>query len=470
MKSGLFIMVGVLLFGCAGSVSQITGEQEVATVAQAKPGKIKPEKKQVSVPVKPAVNNKANKVAVNNKNNAVAPVGQANPAMSFDSGKEVVQQAVTAAANDLNRADSILATDSRSPVVEYNRAIVKYRLGKYADAFRLARAAVGDMKAPDACLGVVFDAGIAGRDFSGLSNFLSGYAANHPKSIVAANLVARVLIFQGRPSEAVRRAKQVLKRAETNIDVMKTIAMAYMTMKRYDAARFVIVQIREIKADDPDSMDMMGHILVNTGKKRVAIAMFADTVKAAPGMYDAWVNLGLLNMDAGDYDDAEKQFRTAIKLMPGRVDAYIDLGTVLTKVVRFADARKVLNKALEVSPGNPLVYFNLGVIELSDKPADMDRPEHYRKAIVWFKKYQENTKFLPSSDPVYKYMDEASRMARQQELIMQQMQQTPKEPAKPTPKPKAVPKPATSGIPTKTAPKPAPVPQGSGQTNTGGKK
>jgi len=466
VKSGLFIAIGVMFLGCAGSVSQVTGEQAPTNVQKNKPDK---EKKQAIVTDKPIVStNKIEGQKKEGQQNNTLDAGQPKPNVSYGSGKELVQQAMVAAnAGDLHKADSILsAGGTSSPLVKCNMAVIKYRLGRYPDAFKLARTAVQDMKDAGRCLKVAFDAGVAERNFNGLSNFLSGYVSKHPKSIVAANLAARLLSFKGRASEAVRRAKDLLKRDETNIDVMKTIAMAYMSMKRYDAAKFVIAQIQEIDKDDPDSMDMMGHILIRTNKKREAIAQFGDVIKAAPGMYDAWVQLGLLNLDAGDYQDAETQFRTAIKLMPGRVEAYINLGTLLTKMVRFDEARKVLNKALELSPDNPLAYFNLGIIELSDKPADMDRPEHYRKAISWFKKYQEHTKFLSGSDTVYKYMDEAKRMAKQQELLMQQIQQVPKEPDN---KPVAKPVPEKD-MQQKPAEKTSPGQVDSGKTDKDGKK
>ena len=460
MKFGLFITIGLMFMGCAGSVSQITGEEET----------VKTKKVRIQTETKPSM------VPQNKGRATTAPAIKSDTAVPIasstiqTSGATDVQDAIDAEKNgNLDKAESILSASSSNPAVKCDLAIIKYRKGMYGDASRLARDAVQSMKT-DSCLKVAFNAGIAQHDFNGLANFLSTYVASHPKSITAANFAARVLIFQGKPSEAVRRAKQVLKRAETNIDVMKTLAMAYMVMKRYDATRFVIAQIREIKKDDADSMDMMGHILLNTGKKRAAILMFSDAVKADPGLYDAWINLGLLNLDAGDYDDAETEFKTAIKLMPGRVEGYIDLGTLLTKTVKFSEARKVLHKGLEVSPNNALIYFNLGIIELSDKPADIDRPEHYRKAIVWFKKYQENTSYISSSDAVYKYMDEAKRMAQQQELLMQQMQQTPKAPAQPAPEKKAEPKPAAQPPDATPVPKPATDTQGTTPANTGGKK
>jgi len=353
------------------------------------------------------------------------------------SAEDAINQAAQAAdAGDLGGAETALEpVVGTSPKAKCALAVVRFRQGRYADAARLAEDAVGRLKKADKCLQVLFDARVAQRDYTELANFLSTYANRHPESVTAANLAVRVLIYQDKPSEAVRRAKDVLKHAETDIDVMKTLAMGYLAMKRYDAARFVIAQIQEINKEDPDALDMLAWILVKTGKKRAAIPLFMQAIEKAPHLYDARIELGLLNMEAGDYQPAEEQFRAAIKLMPGRVDAYIDPGTLLTKVLRFDEARKVLHKALEISPNNALAYFNLGVVDLSDKPADFDRPEHYKKAIAWFKKYQEHAGYVSSNDPVYKYIDEAKRMAQQQELLLQQMQQVPKEQQQPAPQP-----------------------------------
>ncbi len=468
----LWFVIPVFVLGCGGSVAEVAGERmpakvEVQKTTQAK-SQPKPNGKQQQKDEKKAVEN-----ATPNQGRNMAQVPDNSGAPSVpDAGEAdtgvVAQAAAAAAAGDLQRADSILSSSGNDPVAKCNDAVVKYRLGKYADAAELARSAIEGLKKTDKCLNVLFSADVARHNYTELYNFLNRYASSHPKSITAANLAARVLIYQGKPSEAVRLAKNVLKRAETNIDVMKTIALGYMAMKRYETTKFVLTQIQDINKNDPDALDMMAHILLKTGKKRDAIPIFEEALKHNPNLYDARIQLGLLYMAAGDYTGARQQFEDAIKLMPGRVEGYLGLGTVLTKMVKFDAARKVFHKALQVSPDNPYAYFDLGIIELSDKPTGMDRPEHYRRAIKWFKKYQANAKYLSSNDPVYKYMDEAKRMAIQQEQLLKQLQQVPKTPPQPQQTPPQQKEPQNKQQ--NTTPPPAQNSGGSNQGNQGGKK
>jgi len=244
-----------------------------------------------------------------------------------------------------------------------------------------------------------------------LRSDLESLVRSYPDSIPLGNALARVRIEQGRPAEGLSAASELLKKDETNLDVMKTIALAYLAMQRTEAARLVLNQVLE-STRDAEVLDLLGQIAMRDGEPRKAIASFQEAIQRDPGLADAHLNLGVLYHDAGDYEAAIAEFQAAIRLLPGYRDAHLDLGNSLRKLGRFAEAEEAYRKALKLDPDCADCYFNLGVAALEARPAERDEPGHYRKAMEYFTKYKAARRGPPRrDDPVDKYVDEARRMA-----------------------------------------------------------
>lgn len=310
-----------------------------------------------------------------------------------------------------DRLAQAAAAGSADAAVYYNLALAEERLGQRGAAIEMARRAVETSRGAEKALRLFSDLMVRAGRAGALRADLDALARTWPDSVVVGNARARAMIEDGRPAEALRLASDLLKKDETNLEVMKTIAMAYLALQRPAAARLVLNQVLETTRD-PEVLDLLGQMAARDGEPRKAIAFFQEAVRGDPNLADAHMNLGVLYHEAGDYEAAISEFQAAIRADPAYALAHLNLGNSYRKLGRFDQAEEAYRKALKFDPDCADCWFNLGVAALENRPAEQDEPGHYRKAMEFFSKYKAMRRGPPRrDDPVDKYVDEARRMA-----------------------------------------------------------
>jgi len=307
--------------------------------------------------------------------------------------------------------EQAVATGSAGAVAYYNLAVAQVRLGDENGAADNAMVAVQLSRGSEKAVALYTSLMIAGGQARRLVQVLEEVAGNNPDSLTAGNMLARAKIAVGRAPEGLRDASQWLKKDQTNTEVMKTIARAYLAMQRNEAAKLVLHQTQELSRD-AEVLDLLGQMAVREGEKRKAIAYFQEAVELDTTLADAHNNLGVLYHEAGDYDAAIGEFESAIVTLPSYSTAHMNQGNSFRKKMDFAKAESAYRKALKIDPDCADCYFNLGVNSLENKGTGKDEPGHYRKAMEHFTRYRDlRSGPLTRGDEVDKYLDEARRMA-----------------------------------------------------------
>lgn len=310
-----------------------------------------------------------------------------------------------------NRLARAVAAGNDNAAAYYNLALAEERLGRGDAAVEAARKAVERSRGAEKALRLYSDLMVRAGRAGALRADLDALARTWPDAVAVGNARARAMIEDGRPAEALRLASDLLKKDETNLEVMKTIALAYLALQHPGAARLVLNQVLETTRD-PEVLDLLGQMAARDGESRKAIAFFQEAVRGDPNLADAHLNLGVLYHEAGDYETAITEFLAAIRVDPAYTLAHLNLGNSYRKLGRFDQAEEAYRKALKTDPDCADCYFNLGVAALENRPAGQDEPGHYRKAMEFFSKYKAMRRGPPRrDDPVDKYVDEARRMA-----------------------------------------------------------
>ncbi len=87
---------------------------------------------------------------------------------------------------------------------------------------------------------------------------------------------------------------------------------------------------------------------------------FEEVIRLAPGQFDrAYLNLGTLTFQQGDYEKAEAMLLQALTINPNSAEANGNLGNLYLKEGKPLKAVDHLNAAIEIEP-NAVRYFNLG--------------------------------------------------------------------------------------------------------------
>lgn len=338
------------------------------------------------------------------------PVASAEPVSVLEQAQKGIKE---------GNVDSVLVllqsrttTSPNDPAWRYNLAAALLRAGHDDRAFAEAMRAVELSKGAFLAVKVLVACALEVGRVEDTLGYLEGLRSRFRKSEVALGWgMAELRLALGKASEALREARELLKKDETNVALMKTIAKAYMAMNLLEGAKLVLSEILEHEKD-AEVYDMLGRLALRNREKRKAIAYFKKALEVDPDLVDVHNNLGLLYLEAQDAQGAAGEFKAALKLRKNYLPAMINLASALIQEFKVKEAKDVLRKALKLDPDCADCYFNLGVAYMEDKPPGQeDEPEHYRQAIEYFKKYKElRTKMRPS-DLVDKYLSEARRVA-----------------------------------------------------------
>lgn len=92
-----------------------------------------------------------------------------------------------------------------------------------------------------------------------------------------------------------------------------------------------------------------------------ALADFQSAVAEAPGYYEAYYQMALVQVNLGTSADAEASLRKAIELSGDKYgEADVSLGTILLDRGQSADGEKTLRRGIELNPDFWLGHYELG--------------------------------------------------------------------------------------------------------------
>ncbi|MES9993492.1 MAG: tetratricopeptide repeat protein [Candidatus Thiodiazotropha sp.] len=104
----------------------------------------------------------------------------------------------------------------------------------------------------------------------------------------------------------------------------------------------------------------------------VALMQKDDIVKAKqsllalidknPGLAGAYINLGIIQLNEGEAEQAEASFTTALQLKPDSLPAHNQLGVALRMQGKFQEAEQAYRSALQIEPNYLMAHRNLGIL------------------------------------------------------------------------------------------------------------
>ena len=92
-----------------------------------------------------------------------------------------------------------------------------------------------------------------------------------------------------------------------------------------------------------------------------------DEVAKDPKKFDAIRELGNMQYDQGNFNEAVKWYQKAAELEPANIEVKTDLGGALFNANRVDESIEQFRKSLEQEPNHPQSLFNLGVALLDGK-------------------------------------------------------------------------------------------------------
>ena len=108
-----------------------------------------------------------------------------------------------------------------------------------------------------------------------------------------------------------------------------------------------------------DAMARGQDLLFKKRDARASVDEFKRAVKLDPWYGQAYLLLGLAQMQLQQWSDAQWAFEEAVKVEPGNARAYLGAGSALNEQAHYAEAQKALQRSLEIRPDSAEAHYEL---------------------------------------------------------------------------------------------------------------
>jgi tetratricopeptide (TPR) repeat protein len=110
----------------------------------------------------------------------------------------------------------------------------------------------------------------------------------------------------------------------------------------------------------------------NPTLRKPAMDDFTQAIAARGDMFEAYINLGEMKLEAGNGADARDALEKAVHFSPNTPSAHLDLGDCYRVLGRPADAKAELEKAMALDSTLSGVHYNLALLYLFARAEDND--------------------------------------------------------------------------------------------------
>ncbi len=189
--------------------------------------------------------------------------------------------------------------------------------------------------------------------------------SDDPKSLIgidARNREVVSLFMDGRIDEAIALARTNLKERPDMAGA--SLQLAYLERARgnlaaaVEAARHAVT----LKPLDSEAVSLLGAYLTEVGRPQEAIATLAPFVQATAPDFDVLTALGLAYSAVGDANRARDVFTRAQAADPSNAMGFVNIGTLDLMAGNRPAARAALERALDLDPSVARAHNTLGVM------------------------------------------------------------------------------------------------------------
>ena len=193
------------------------------------------------------------------------------------------------------------------------------------------------------------------------------------------------------PDVVVPLLKEARRANPTSERAVVTLAGYYASKNDMKQALSIAQEGLASSPNNPQYLDLVGELLLQTGSTDQAIATYRKLVGINPNAVDAQIRLGQAQMAANQGDAAVQTFDHALRLKPDAYQAQAVAITSLIRANRPDDAARLLETVRKQSPKSPVIPELDADVKLSTK--------QYAEAAAEYRKILAQT---PSSNLVIK--------------------------------------------------------------------
>lgn len=176
---------------------------------------------------------------------------------------------------------------------------------------------------------------------------------------------AHQLLRQGRASDAAVMVRRVTNDAPWSADASQLLAMCLADAGDVAAAETSFLWALELAPQQPGILFNFGTWLARQGRKQEAVERYHAATMAEPGFVGAWIKLGVVLLELGDFARAAWSFQHAVDLQPDALHAWQGLGRARRSLGDLDAAVSALRKATSLSAGDSSPWIDLATTQQS---------------------------------------------------------------------------------------------------------
>jgi tetratricopeptide (TPR) repeat protein len=200
--------------------------------------------------------------------------------------------------------------------------------------------------------------------------------------------LAEVELAADKLDEAEAECRAALRSDEKNVPAMVLLATTYARKKRFELARMVLENARQVDPSDAAVWNRLGFVELALGNRAQAIEHFKTAAALRSDYPEAHVNYGAMLADADDFAGAEQELSLAVKYAPRSAGAWLDLGNAYRGLQRFDDAEKAYGKALELDPRLVEAQFDLALLYLDVEKPGLSTLQRLERGLAFFDAFE----------------------------------------------------------------------------------
>ncbi len=218
------------------------------------------------------------------------------------------------------------------------------------------------------------------------------------RSILAPKRVTALanLIKQGKNSQAIRAAKNILAKDPRDPDAHYLLGQAYLAENKAELALMEFKAVNDIGQFDGlvrevPFREKIADLYAKFNQSEEALKEYLLLIRKDPNNPDYYYNAGRLFEERNRSQKAAALYKKAVEINPRHSAAHSGLGSLLFRAKRYAEAKGYLDEAAKMDPENYRAFFYIGKIhkEFKDHTAAMSAfekaskdPELKLKALV----------------------------------------------------------------------------------------
>jgi len=201
-----------------------------------------------------------------------------------------------------------------------------------------------------------------------------------PEHPGATNLLAAVLLQQGRHAEAVPLLQRLLQQHPDLPDAHNSLGIALKALNRPAEAAACFHKAVELDPSYPQAWYNLGVVLTEAGRPAEAEACLRRAAGLRPDDPDARWRLAGVLCQQQKWAEAEAEYRRMLERRPDHLDALVNLAVVLVHQERLEEASECFHRVLQLRPNYAEVHSNLAYV--AERQGRLDESlRHARKAV-----------------------------------------------------------------------------------------